>query len=279
MQCFVCIVVLCGSVAFGQGLPNGLLPAAESPVAVGLPGPPPGHSTVMGGQIEKVDLVRDQLSLKVPGGHAVRILFDERTQVYLDGKKMSVLNLHPEDHASVETALDGTAIFALRIHMLSSVPGGQLRGQIVSFNPATRELKLRVTESSDTVVLVADPAMPVVRVGQSAFAEQKAGSLDLVSGAVVDVTFKAGKTGPGAATRVEVLAIPGAEFVFHGNLSFLDLRAGRMAVANPSDGQTMEVAFDPAHFATSQDLHLGATVRVTARFDGTRYVASQISVE
>ena len=67
----------------------------------------------MGGQIDKVDLVRDQLLLKVPGSHAVRIRFDERTQVYQNGKKMSVLNLHPEDHASIETALDGTTIFAL----------------------------------------------------------------------------------------------------------------------------------------------------------------------
>src|SRR5438445_8913653 len=56
-----------------------------------------GRSTVMGGEIQKVDLVRDQLALKVAGGHSINILFDERTQVYHDGKKMSVLNLRPEE--------------------------------------------------------------------------------------------------------------------------------------------------------------------------------------
>jgi hypothetical protein len=233
----------------------------------------------MGGQIDKVDLVRDQLSLKVPGSHAVRILFDERTQVYQNGKKISVLNLHPEDHASIETTLDGTAIFALRIHMLTNGSEGQLRGQVVSYKSATGELKLRMTESNEAVVLIATAGTPVTHVGQDGFAEQKAGSLDLVRGAVVDATFEAGKTGPGVAKRVEVLAIPGSEFVFRGNLSFLDLRAGRMSIANLSDSQAMDITFDPSRFAVSRDLRTGSHVKVTARFDGTRYVASEISAE
>ena len=89
---------------------------------------------------------------------------------------------------------------------------------------------------------------------------------------MVDVTFDAGKTGLGIAKRVDVLAIPGAEFVFRGNLSFLDLRTGRMSIANSSDTETMDVAFNPTRFDVSQDLHPGSLVKVTARFDGILYV-------
>jgi len=232
----------------------------------------------MGGEIEKVDAVRDQLALKVPGGHAIRILFDERTQVYENGKKTSLLNLHNEDHASIETTLDGTAIFALRIHMLSDLPDGQLQGKVLSYNPTTGELKLLVTDSKDVVTVVAAEGTPVARVGQAAFSEQKAGSADLVHGSLVDVTFKAARNGHGQATRIDVLAVPGAEFVFRGDLLFLDIRSGRMSIADASD-RPMDVAFEPSRFAVSHDLHEGAVVKVTARFDGTRYVASDISVQ
>lgn len=233
----------------------------------------------MGGQIAKVDLIRDQLALKVPGGHAVSILFDERTQVYQDGKKISVLNLHPQDHASIETTLDGTAIFALRIHMLSDFPDGQLHGQVVTYSPGTGELKLRVTDSNNALILIVTEGTPVTRVGKGAFAEQKVGSADLVRGTLVDVTFKAGQTGPGVTKRIDVLAVPGTEFVFRGSISSLDLHAGRMSIANASEKQPMDVAFEPSRFGVSHDLRQGSSVKVTARFDGTRYVASDISIK
>jgi hypothetical protein len=233
----------------------------------------------MGGQIDQVDTVADRLSLKVPGSHSVKILFDERTQIYQDGKKISILGLHPEDHASVETTLDGTAIFALRIHLLSNLPDGRVRGQIVSFDPAKNELKLRVTDSTQTVELVATPGTPIVRVGQDGFTQQQQGPSDLVSGAVVDVSFRAATSGSGVASRVEVLAVPGAEFLFRGNLSFLDLRAGRMSISNLAGDESTDVSFDPSRFGVTHDLQQGSAVKVTAHFDGARYVASSILLE
>jgi hypothetical protein len=41
----------------------------------------------------------------------------------------------------------------------------------------------------------------------------------------------------------------------------------------------MDIAFEPARLDVSHELHLGSMVKVTARFDGNRYVASVISVE
>jgi hypothetical protein len=266
------------SYASAQTVPEDLLASAAPVAGTSLLSPPPGRSTVMGGTIERVDLVRDQLALKVAGGHRVRILFDERTQVFQDGKKISVLDLHPADHASVETNLDGTSIFALRIHMLSKLADGQIQARVVSYDRRTGELKVLVAASDKPLTLLAANGTQIERVGQTQFAEQKYGAADLIPGSLVSVTFSYGKTGPGTASHIDVLAVPGAEFVFRGSLSSLDLRRGRMSISNDSD-RPMDIAFEPARLDVSHELHLGSMVKVTARFDGNRYVASVISVE
>jgi len=275
---FVVLSLYAATVASAQSLPENLVPTSPSPVRTDLPAAPPGRSTVMGGEIQTVDGVRDQLRLKVPGGHTITVLFDERTQTYQNGKKISVLSLHPEDHASIETVLDGTAIFALRIHLLSDLPDGHLRGQVVRYDPIAGELKLRVDQSNQAVTVRAATGTPIQRVGQVAFTKLAGGPADLVAGSVVDVTFKSSKAGPGIATGVNVLAVPGSEFMIRGNLSFLDLRAGRMTIAESPD-HSIDVSFDASHFPVSRELHEGLTVRLATRFDGSRYVATQIAVE
>src|SRR5271166_6600694 len=147
---------LLAAVAFGA-LAAGYLPAlsAQSQVAVPqpslrsanvpvdlstLPPPPRGKSTILGGEIRTVDPVRDELSLKVFGQRPVKILFDERTQIFRDGNRISLRDLGPSEHASVQTLLDGTAIYALSIHTLSQSPGGELQGRVLSYNPGTQEL-------------------------------------------------------------------------------------------------------------------------------------------
>ena len=280
MRCFICVFALLASqsAARAQKVPDSLLPPAVSAPSADLPAPPPGRSTVMGGKIEMVDLVRDQLTLTVAGGHSIKILFDERTQVYSDGKKISVLDLHPEDHASIETNLDGTAIFALRIHMLSNLPDGEIRAKVLNYDRATGRLKVLIAASNEPLTLVAAEGTPIMRVGQKQFTEQKGGFADLVQGTLIDVTFKGGKTPPAAATRVEVLAVPGANFVFRGRLTFLDFPSGRMSIENGSD-RPADISFEPARFDVSHELHQGSVVKVTAYFDGNRYIASAISLE
>ena len=280
MRCFVCLfaVFAAQSAARAQTVPDTIIPSAVSVPSTGLPTLPTGRSTVMGGKIERVDLVRDQLTLTVAGGHSIKILFDERTQVYRNGKKISVLDLHPEDHASIETNLDGTAIFALRIHMLSNLPNGEIRAKVLNYDRTTGRLKVLIATSNEPLtVLVAAEGTPIVRVGQKQFTEQKGGLADLVQGTLVDVTFKSGST-PAAATRVEVLAVPGTNFVFRGSVTFLDLPSGRMSIENGSD-RPADISFAPAKFDVSHDLHQGSVVKVTAYFDGNRYIASAISVE
>src|ERR1700676_2447635 len=84
-----------------------------------VPPLPRGKSTILGGQIRDVDQVRDQFVLHVYGEKPMKILYDGRTQLFRDGNKISLLDLKPVEHASVQTTLDGSKIFALSVHILS----------------------------------------------------------------------------------------------------------------------------------------------------------------
>jgi hypothetical protein len=256
------------------------LPSANAPAnSPKLPPMPKGKSTVIGGQIRNVDPVRDQFTLKVFGGHSMKVLFDERTQVYRNGKRISLLDLHPEDHASVETTLDGTKIYALRIHMLSQLPEGESRARVLSYNQQTGELRINVALSQEPVTLRMPPGTPVVHVGQDAHSTQQSAPSDLVAGSVVDVKFTGGTGGHGVVTHVDVLATPGSIFVYSGKLSSLDLQAGRLVITDPRDNQTYPIVFDPSRFPVSRELRQGLAMKVTTRFDGTQYVASEITIE
>ena len=241
-----------------------------------LPAMPRGKSTVLGGQIANVDPVLDQLTLRVFGEKPVKILFDERTQVYRNGAKIPLHDLRPEEHASVQTILEGPSIFAISIHMLSDVPQGETQGRVLDFNPETRELTLGSSLSRDPIRLQLREDTPVVRQGQSAFTSASQGQGDLVSGALVTVTFDASEKGRAIADRVTVLAKPGANFAFSGKISSLDMHAGTMMVVDPRDQKSYEISFDPGRLPITASLHVGDQVRINAAFDGTHYAAVDV---
>lgn len=244
-----------------------------------LPPLPSGDSTVMGGVIRDVDPVRDAFKLKVFGdGHPVKMLFDARTQVYRDGKRVPIEDLHSGDHASVETTQDGNSIFALRIHMLSRMPEGQCQGQVLSYNPSTGELKVSANLSRDPIKLSVPASATIERVGQSNFASRKSGVYDLVNGTLVSVKFRPSNNGQGIVDRISILATPGSSFAFAGTVSSLDLSSGRVTILNSTDGNTYDVFVNPLELRRD-NLHEGQHVLVTARFNGNRYVASNLTAE
>jgi hypothetical protein len=247
-----------------------------------LPPMPPGKSTVMGGEIHDVDPVRDQFTLKVFGGQAVKMLYDERTQVYRDGIRTPLRDLRSDDHASVETVLDGTNVFALSIHMLSQSPEGEAQGQVLSYNSGTGELAVSDALSRDPIKLLVPAGTPIVRQGQDAFSDANQGPSDLVSdlvrGTLISVEFKSNNEGRGVASHIAILATPGSAFVFSGNITFLDLHSGLLALVDPRDNKSYQISFDTARYPVSRDLHEGEHITVTANFDGARYVASAIAV-
>ena len=243
----------------------------------GLPAPPHGKSTILGGEISAIDPVRDELTLKVAGQHPVKILFDERTLAFVDGKKISLRQLGHADHASVQTLLDGTNVFALSIHILSQAPQGEYQGRVLNYDSSSNQLTLHSTMFPEPVKILVPAGTPVVRVGQSAFTSAHAGIGDLVKGAMISVTFTSDKQGRGVADQVSVLATPGSTFVFTGTIASLDMHAGRLSIFDPADEKTYQVSFDAGNFPSTQNLHTGDHVMVTADFDGNHYVANAIT--
>jgi hypothetical protein len=238
-----------------------------------LPAMPRGKSTILGGQIGNVDPVLDELTLHIYGEHPMKILFDERTQVYRDGVHIPLSGLKPGERASVQTALEGSNVFAISIHMLSSVPQGQCQGHVLGYDPSSRELLVGSALSREPVRLFLREGAPVVRQGQPEFASHSEGEADLVNGALVTVNFNADEKGRAIADRVTVLAEPGADFVFSGKVTALDMPSGSMTLLDPRDQKSYQIWFNPAQLPASESVRVGAEVRVTAAYDGTRYNA------
>jgi hypothetical protein len=250
-------------------------PATDLPT---LPPAPHGKSTVLGGEIRSVDPVRDQIVLKIFGQRQVKILFDERTQIFRDGSRISLRDLGPSDHASVQTLLDGTDVYALSIHLLSQSPDGEYEGRVLNYNPGIRELTVGSALFRDPVKLLVPVDTPVTRVGQPVFTRAQSGSSDLVKGALISVRFQSDRQGRSVVNQISVLATPGSEFVFVGNLSALDMRSGMLALVDPSDQKTYQIAFSSSRLLVTRNLHTGDHVIVTADFDGAHYVASAITI-
>lgn len=246
---------------------------AEAPVALpALPPPPPGKSTVLGGEINKVDPVRDMLTLKIVGARPVKILFDQRTQVFLDGKKIPLIDLKAAQHAAVQTVLDGANVYALSIHMLSHSPEGDYQGTVLSYNSMTTELTVTSDISHAAMLLQVPSGTPIVRQGQAAFRMRQNGVGDLVRGALIAVKFAANQTGGAVASQISILAVPGSEFTYDGNIITLDLHAGKLAIQDPRDSRNYQLLFNPAGLQSAQTLRVGEHVIATAVFDGANYV-------
>jgi hypothetical protein len=279
------IVAILSSAAFAQSPSSADSKPAQDPgdqIASKLEGPavflpdlpamPRGKSTVIGGAIRDVDGVRDQLTLNVFGGRSMRVLFDERTQVFRDGQKASLRDLRAGDHVSVETILDGTTVFARSIHMLSQLPDGECQGQVVSYDRSKGELLVRDLLSPEPIKLHVSSATAILRQGQ------ESSSGDLIAGTLISIHFQSDSTGQNVASKIAVLATPGSAFVFTGNVVFLDLHTGLLALVDPRDDKRYEISFDPNRFAIGRDVHEGTEVTVTANFDGAHYSASAVTV-
>jgi len=243
-----------------------------------LPPAPPGKSTILGGEILNVDPVRDQLSLRPFGEKPMKILFDERTRVYRDGKTIPLRELGREFHASVQTVLDGTDVFALSIHILSQAPQGECEGQIVSFNPGTGELSIGSALSPEPIRLLVPANTLIARMGQTTFTSMQSGASDLAQGALVTARFVPDQHGRPVATQISILATPGSQFILAGTVSFLDFNSGQLDLVDPRDEKRYQVSFDPSRTTGTRHLRMGDQVRIVASYQATRYVASDITV-
>ena len=241
-----------------------------------MPPLPRGKSTILGGAIRDVDPVLDRFTLRIVGEKPIRILFDERTQVFLDGKKIPLRELRPSSHASVETTLDGTSVFAMSVHILSQLQPGAYRGEVVSYSPSTGDLELVSGQGGEPVRFTVSNDATFARTGQGSFVASKSGQSDLQKGTLVSIDFEPDGKGRGTVTKVTVLATPGSQFVFSGNLIALDMHNGTMVVLDSTNNQSYQIQFNSNSMASIPDVRPGQRVRVTAEYDGTRYLAHNV---
>jgi hypothetical protein len=253
-------------------------PTHLKPVAT-VPPLPRGISTTLGGSIHDIDPVLDRFTLHIVGEKPMKILYDERTQLFVDGKRISLRQLRPAEHASVQTALDGTSFFAISVHILSRLQQGDYSGQVLSYDPTTGDLDLVGAHGGDPIRLRVSSSTTFERKGQGSSTSTAAGPGDLQRGSLISLQFDPDGKGRGSATRITLLATPGSTFVFSGNLIALDTHTGTMSVLDPRNDQTYQIEFNPASLSSIQSIHPGQHVRVSAEYDGTRYLAQNVTSE
>jgi hypothetical protein len=147
----------------------------------------------------------------------------------------------------------------------------------VDYTPETLELTIIDSISRQPLKLQVPAETVFRRQGQAqAAAGSSATSADLAKGTLVSIQFHSDNKGRGVARQVAILATPGSEFTFGGTVSFLDLRLNRLVVVNSSDEKSYEVFFDSGSLPNIKELHEGANVKVTAVFNGSRYIANSI---
>jgi len=264
-----------------QGVPAepAVTPSTHLKSVTTIPPLPKGNSTILGGSIRDIDPVLDRFTLNIIGSKSMRILYDQRTQVFVDGKRISLKDLRPAQHASVQTTLDGTSVFAISIHILSQLQQGDFSGQVQSFDQATGNLDVVGDRGGDPIHLRISSNTTFERKGQGTTSAPAASSADLQPGSLVSLQFTPDGKGKGSATRITVLATPGSTFVFAGNLISIDTRSGTMTVLDPRDDQTYQVGYNSASLSSMPNVHPGEHVRITAAYDGKRYVAQSVTSE
>lgn len=237
-----------------------------------LPALPPAKASLIGGTIQKVDRIRDQLTVQVFGGGKMKVAFDPRTHIYQGSTQASAPDLRPGDRVYVDTILDGGTIFARNIRLAKAAAGGKSEGVVMSYRADKNELIVRDLLSPDPVKLRLTSNTQVTQDGRAAFASQ------LVPGTLVDVSFAAQKNDRDAQ-QVSILAVPGSDFTFAGQITGLDLRIGLLVLTSVTDHKTYEIYLDPSVITFDERLRPGAEVTTVAEFDGSRYVARTLTVK
>jgi hypothetical protein len=243
--------------------PATLLPA--------LPDLQPQKTSIVGGTVEKLDRLRDQITLRVFGGGKMKIEFDPRTSIYKADGKGTASDLRAGDHVSIDTVLDGSNIFARNIRVEAS-GAGESEGVVVRYSATRGELIVHdVISPRPLKVHVTDQTKVTDHGNAVAIGAVRPGTL-------VTLQFDAQRNGLNRARQIGVLAVPGEAFTFVGRITALDLSSGLLVLTSATDGKTYEIHFDPATEGNDR-LREASDVGVLTRFNGQRYVAENISLK
>lgn len=243
--------------------PSSLLPE--------LPPIPAANATLVGGTIERFDRVRDRVVVRVFGGGRMVVLFDPRTRFVKGEKEAGIADLREGDRIYLDTILDGDKIFARMIRLNAPHASGQSQGVVLKYSPGGSELTLRDSISPDPIQVRVTSATKVSQEGHAIPVSA------LVPGSLVSITFAPDGSGHHTASEIAILARPGTQYTFAGEVVHIDLRTGLMVLRSSTDNKTYEVYLSSS-IAPDEHLHPGALVTVVTDFDGSHYLARNLSI-
>ncbi len=238
------------------------------------PPPLPHHRvTLMGGTVTNVNEIQNRITVKPFGGkQRLRMDFDMRTHIFLDGQAGSGRDLKVGQRVYLDTMLNGSQVFAKNIWIRTGYGNGNARGQILDYDSRTNMLTLRDEVASQPVHFRLDPAAVIHNGTQT-------GSFDdLKPGSLVEVSFDSGKDHSSVVRELSLLATPGSSFTFLGTITYIDISQKLISVANQNDGKNYDIYFESLPSSILQSLHEGSEAAVSAQFDGRRYVAQKVDV-
>ncbi len=237
------------------------------------PGPLPQNRklSLIGGAVVNLDRIRNRMDVRVFGGKKMRVNFDERSHIYRDGVETTSLGINKGDRVYLDTMLNGSQIFAKAIHVDTRLAQADVEGQLISVDRNKKEITLRDKISEQPVTVALSAATKIENQGTAS------SSTSLEPGALVKIRF-AGRGGARPeAVDIYILADPGATYTFYGEVSYIDKNQNLMAIRNATGDKFYDISVEETGIPT--DLRVGSTAKVTARFNGTRYQASNIAIE
>lgn len=232
---------------------------------------PKANATLVGGTVDRIDLVRDRVTVRLFGGGKESFLFDPRTHVYRGRKAVTVADLHQGERIYLDTILDGSNVFARTIRLNAARATGASQGVVVKFDNNRSELTLRDALSPNPVEVRVSPSTKI------SLGDQVVPISSIVPGSLISVSFSSAAGARNTATEISILAQPGTKYMFSGQVVHIDLRTGLLVLNSSTDRKTYEVYLGSG-INPDENLRPGANVTVTTDFDGERYVARNISV-
>jgi hypothetical protein len=251
--------------------------ASASPVVDNslLPAPPPlprGKISLMGGIIETVDPVRDRLVLKNFGGGHTKVLFDQRTRIYVDGAPNGHLrDLRRGERIHLDAVPDGADLFAQGIFLLRKSAVMESSGQVLSYKAATGVLVMTDSALAEPVKVRLLPTTVI------SHKNQPISAANIGQGSLISVAFQMDPDGRATAHTISVVAKRGDVFTFSGRVLHLNVSRRLAVIEDPDDRKTYEIYFDPGRLQQGDSVHEGSNATISATFDGSRYVANTLT--
>ena len=235
------------------------------------PGLPKAKATLIGGTVERLDRVRDQLTVRVFGGGRMNILFDPRTHVYNGQTPATLADLNVGERIYLDTILDGDTVFARSIRLKNVQAVGESQGVVLKFRSDSGELTVRDAISPTPVRVQLSSSTRFIQDGRTVPASA------LLEGSLVAMKFNAAGNGHEVASEISILALPGTRYTFSGQVLHIDLRTGLLVLNSSTDHKIYEIQLDPSS-APDDNLQVGSVVTVITSFEGSRYVARNVTI-